>query len=225
MNPWLALPLEDYEGHMGSAAVNQLGPLSELFGEALARLRPQSVAVLGVAGGNGLEHVDSTLTARVVGIDVNPGYLAATKQRFPDLRGLELHCADLQHDVLNVEPVALVHAALVFEHAGTGQCLDTAVSLVSDGGHLSVVLQLPSEDHPVVTPSAFASMETLAGGFTFVDPHHLRRMLAQRELRLTHQARLTLPAARRSGADISSAPDAAIVRLRTSRHRPAAPRR
>jgi len=192
MNPWLALPLEDYEGHMGSAAVNQLAPLADLFGEALARLRPRSVAVLGVAGGNGLEHIDSTLTTRVIGIDVNPAHLAATKQRFPDLRGLELHCADLQHDRLDVEPVALVHAALVFEHAGTAQCLDNAVSLVSGGGHMSVVLQLPSEDQPVVTPSAFASMETLAGDFTFVDPHQLRRLLAQRDLRLTHQSRLTL---------------------------------
>jgi trans-aconitate methyltransferase len=192
MNPWLALPLEDYEGHMGSAAVNQLGPLADLFGEALARLRPRSVAVLGVAGGNGLQHVDRTLTARVVGIDLNPAYLAATEQRFPDLRGLELHCADLQQPLLDVEPVALVHAALVFEHAGTGQCLDNAVSLVSGGGHLSVVLQLPAEGQPVVTPSAFPSMEALAGDFTFVDPHQLRRMLAQRELRLTHQSRLTL---------------------------------
>jgi len=192
MNPWLALPLEDYEGHMGSTAVNQLKPLADLFGEALARLRPRSVGLLGVAGGNGLEHVDSTLTTRVVGIDVNPAYLAATRQRFPDLRGLELHCADLQHQLLDVEPVALVHAALVFEHAGTEQCLDNAVSLVSGGGHLSVVLQLPSGGQPVVTPSAFASMETLAGDFAFVDPHHLRRMLAQRELRLTHQARVTL---------------------------------
>src|SRR6185369_2853176 len=116
MNPWLALPLEDYEGHMGSEAVNQLAPLADLFGEALARLRPRSVAVLGVAGGNGREHVDSTLTTRVLGI--------------------ELHCADLQHDLLDVEPVALVHAALVFEHAGTERCLDNAVSLVSGGGHL-----------------------------------------------------------------------------------------
>jgi len=58
MNPWLALPLEDYEGHMGLDAVNQLAPLADLFGEALARLRPRSVAILGVAGGNGLQHVD-----------------------------------------------------------------------------------------------------------------------------------------------------------------------
>jgi hypothetical protein len=192
MNPWLALPLEDYEGHMGSAAVDQLGPLADLFGEALARLRPRSVAVLGVAGGNGLELVDGTLTTRVVGIDLNPGYLDATKARFPDLRGLELHCADLERDTLNLEPVSLVHAALVFEHAGTARCLDTAVSLVAAGGHLSVVLQLPSDAHEPVTPSAFPSMATLADDFALVDPHQLRRELAQRDLRLTHQSRRTL---------------------------------
>jgi hypothetical protein len=192
MNPWLALPLEDYEGHMGSAGVNQLAPLADLFGEALARLRPRSVAVLGVAGGNGLQHVDGTLTSRVVGIDVNPGYLAATKDRFPDLRGLELHCADLERELLDVEPVSLVHAALVFEHAGMDRCLDNALSLVAPGGHLSVVLQLPSEAHQAVTPTAFTSMATLADDFSFIDPHHLRRLLAQRELRLTHQARLSL---------------------------------
>ena len=192
MNPWLALPLEDYEGHMGSDTVNQLGPLADLFGEALARLRPRSLAVLGVAGGNGLEHVDSSRTVRVVGIDVNPDYLAVTRQRFHDLRGLELVCADLACEAVEIEPVALVHAALVFEHAGTGRCLDSAVSLVAPGGHLSVVLQIPTEGREAVTPSSYPSMCTLAEGFAFVDPHHLRRLLAQQDLRLTHQSRRTL---------------------------------
>lgn len=177
---------------MGSPAVDQLAPLADLFGEALARLRPRSVAVLGIAGGNGLEHVDGTLTTRIIGVDLNPSYLAATKARYPDLRGLELHCADLEQDTLNLEPVSLVHAALVFEHAGTGQCLDTAVSLVAPGGHLSVVLQVPSDEHEAVSQAGFASIDTLADDFTFVDPHQLRRELAQRELRLTHQARRVL---------------------------------
>src|SRR5699024_3919919 len=123
MNPWLALPLEDYEGHMGSAAVDQLTPLADLFGEALARLRPRSVAVLGVAAGSGRAHVDSALRTRVVGIDLTPDYLAAARTRFSDLRGLELHCVDLKHETPSLEPVSLVHAALVFEHAGTGRCL------------------------------------------------------------------------------------------------------
>ena len=177
---------------MGSDAANQLGPLADLFGEALARLRPRSVAVLGVAGGNGLQHLDGAITARVVGIDINPGYLAATRQRYPELRGLELVCADLAHDAIDIEPVSLVHAALVFEHAGIGRCLDNAVSLVAPGGHLSVVLQIPTEGQEPVTPSAYASMASLADGFTLVDPHRLRRRLAQQDLRLTHQLRLTL---------------------------------
>jgi len=192
MNPWLALPLGDYEGHMGSDAVNQLAPLADLFGEVLARLRPRSVAILGVAGGNGLQHVDGTITTRVVGIDVNPDYLAATRERFPDLRGLELLRADLEHDTIKTEPVALVHAALVFEYAGTGRCLESAVSLVAPDGHLSVVLQIPSEGRQAVTPSGYASMNSLADGFSFIDPHRLRRLLAQQDLRLTHQSRLAL---------------------------------
>jgi hypothetical protein len=48
-NPWLSIPLEDYEGHMGSAGVQQLRILAELFKRALDRCLPESVAVLGIA--------------------------------------------------------------------------------------------------------------------------------------------------------------------------------
>jgi hypothetical protein len=192
MNPWLELPLEEYESHMGSRGANQLGPLADLFGEAVARLRPRSLAVLGVSGGNGLQHVDSTLTVRVLAIDLNPAYLEATRHRYPDVRGLELHCIDLAHDSLNLEPVALVHAALLFEHAGTATCLDNAVALVAPGGHLSVVLQLPTAGHEAVTASPFPRISALAEHFAFVDPHRLRRVLSAQGLRLTHQSRVAL---------------------------------
>jgi len=49
-NPWLNIPLADYEGHMCSPEVQQLDALSELFGVALGRCLPASVAVLGIAG-------------------------------------------------------------------------------------------------------------------------------------------------------------------------------
>ena len=61
-NPWLSIPLEDYEGHMGSEGVRQLRALAELFKCALDLCLPESVAVLGVAGGNGLEQIDCTVT-------------------------------------------------------------------------------------------------------------------------------------------------------------------
>jgi hypothetical protein len=193
MNPWLALPLGDYEGHMRSPDVDQLGPLSDLFSEVLRRHRPASVAILGIAGGNGIEHVDPSVTSRVVGLDLNPQYLDVTRRRFPDLRGLELHCADLAQATLAIPPVALVHAAMLFEHAGIGLCLDTALSLVAPGGVLSTVLQLPSETAGAVGVTPFPSMETLARHFAFVDPVHLQQALAERGWTLAHQSRLPLP--------------------------------
>jgi hypothetical protein len=81
-NPWLAISLEDYEGHMGSDDVRQLEPLSDLFRCALDLCRPESVAVLGIAGGNGLERVDPTITKRIVGVDIHAGYLGVVQQRY-----------------------------------------------------------------------------------------------------------------------------------------------
>jgi hypothetical protein len=75
--------------------VAQLQVLADLFGDALNAVRPASIAVLGVAGGNGLERVDSACTQRIVGLDVSAEYLEVVAERFPKLAGLELHCADL----------------------------------------------------------------------------------------------------------------------------------
>src|SRR5436305_9182848 len=94
-NPWLSIPLGDYEGHMGSAGVRQLTVLAELFKCALDCCSPESVAVLGVAGGNGLEQIDCAATKRIVGVDINQGYLEEVQRRFGTLPGLELHCRDL----------------------------------------------------------------------------------------------------------------------------------
>jgi hypothetical protein len=87
-NAWLSIPLEDYEGHMGSAGVRQLSVLSELFKRALDRCLPQSVAVLGVAGGNGLEQINCAATKRIVGVDINQRYLDKVQRRFGTLAGL-----------------------------------------------------------------------------------------------------------------------------------------
>ena len=61
-NPWLNIPLADYEGHMRSDEVQQLDALTELFAAALERCQPTSVAILGAGGGNGLDRIDSRVT-------------------------------------------------------------------------------------------------------------------------------------------------------------------
>ena len=193
-NPWLSIELEDYEGHMGSENVRQLAALSDLFKCALDVCTPKSVAVVGVAGGNGLERVDPAVTNRVVGLDVNPRYLEAVRRRHETLPGLELCCTDLADTPSTLLPVELVHAALIFEHTGLGRCLENALRLVAPGGKLSVVLQLPSEVEQGVTPTRYASMQALRDSFELVDISEFRRKIEEKGFHLFHEERRSLPA-------------------------------
>jgi hypothetical protein len=195
-NPWLDIPLADYEGHMNSPEVQQLEVLSDLFAEAISFRPPSSIAVLGVAGGNGLDRIDGNITSRVVGLDVNPQYLDAVRHRYSHHPRLELHCIDLAEQAINIEPVQLVHAALVFEHTGVSRALENAISLVADAGALSVVLQLPSKVSHEIGRGGFASMQKLASHFSLIDPAVLRAALEERAFRLIHETSRELPASK-----------------------------
>jgi SAM-dependent methyltransferase len=178
---------------MNSEGVAQLGPLAEMFGEALRSFQPESVAILGVAGGNGLERVDPAVTSRVCGIDINPDYLSAVRQRHAALPGLELHCLDLAAQRLEAPPVEMVHAALIFEHAGLELCLNNAIDLVVPGGVLSVVLQLPSAVEPAVGNSDVESVQAQRHNFQFVDRDALTQALETRGFHFVRLVERPLP--------------------------------
>lgn len=182
---------------MKSVNVQQLDALSELFARALAYCRPASVAVLGIAGGNGLDQIDTGMTKRIVGFDINASYLDEVRSRYAGISGLELFCVDLARQTVDVESVQLVHAALVFEHAGVGQCLENALSLVESGGFLSAVLQLPSEAEQGVSPTEFSSIQNLKPHFSLIDPQWFQEMLEQRRFRLEEQVQRSVPAGKK----------------------------
>jgi SAM-dependent methyltransferase len=164
-----------------------------MFAEALHSCHPESVAILGVAGGNGLEHIDPSVTRRVCGIDINPEFLSVVRQRYSALPGLELHCVDLAEQQIALPPVQLVHAALIFEHAGLDRCLDNAVDLVAPGGILSIVLQLPSATEPAVGKSSVASVQAHRDSFQFVDGAALTAELADRGFLFVRSVECPLP--------------------------------
>lgn len=207
-NPWLAVPLSEYEQHMNSSEVQQLSVLSDLFAEAMGRCRPSSVAVLGIAGGNGLNHIDGRTTTRVVGMDINPQYLEVVRARYSHLPGLELHCADLSEKRVELEPVQLVHAALIFEHAGTDYCLENAISLLVPGGSLSVVLQLPTESGLTVGASPFPAIQRLKSHVSLIRSAWFRKSLEGRGFRLIYQTTRALPAGKGFWMGIFCAPEA-----------------
>ncbi len=191
--PWLSIPLEDYEGHMNAPEVGQLPVLAKLFDRVLERCRPQSVAIVGIAGGNGLESIDSSVTKRIVGIDINQEYLQAVEQRFGGLPGLELHCCDLTMHAPELAPVALVHAALLFEHTGFGAALNNVLSLIEARGNLSVVLQLPGAQAEDVAVTKFPSLQSVKQNFALVEVAEFRREMASRGFRIIDDDKRLLP--------------------------------
>lgn len=173
-NPWLSIPLEDYEGHMASPEIRQAQMLAESLAEALDIYVPRSVAILGCAGGNGFTKIPRGFE-RVVGVDINPGYLEAAAARY---RGrfatLELIAGDLQSDELRFEPVDLVYAGLVLEYVDVDTAMRRIRAMLTPGGRLLTVVQLPTGGHAHVAPSPFGSMQTLGDAMRLVDPARLR---------------------------------------------------
>lgn len=118
-NPFLEIPLDIYEKHMSLDSVQQLQALNRIMSDQLDRYDVSTAMILGTAGGNGLEHVDTTKFDVVYGVDINPQYLEICRQRFSHLgshfKGLLLDLADLS---LSLPKSELIIADLVIEYIG-----------------------------------------------------------------------------------------------------------
>jgi len=177
-SPWTVVPAADYERHMGPEGADQLGPLSAIFARAYAGVRPRRLLALGVATGNGLEHVDPEITERAVGVDVNIQYVAIARQRHQRLGPhLELFCADLERVELPAASFDLVWAALVLEYADPRIAAGRIAGWLAPGGSLVAVIQLPSPGGKAV-PSPVRTMDPVADAMRLVPPEELELLAA-----------------------------------------------
>jgi len=178
-NPWLHIPLADYEGHMTLPQVAQAQLLADLFADVLGRYAPVSVAVLGCSGGNGFERIDPAVTRRVVGVDLNPEYIEQARQRYAGrFDALELFIGDVQTEQFAFARVELVFAALLLEYVDVAAVLARIRDMLVAGGTLVTVVQLPCATVPEVTPSPYVSLATLASVMRLVPPEGLSRWAA-----------------------------------------------
>jgi SAM-dependent methyltransferase len=197
-NPWLDVTEADYDGHMGSPAVNQTPVLAELLRDALEAVRPATVLLLGCTTGNGLEHVRPEVTSHVTAVDINAGFLAQLTGRFarPPFE-LQTRCLDLA--VAEFEPDAfdLVHAALVFEYFDWVPAIPRLARALRPSGILSVVVQRPSTATAPVTPTPFMTIQSLAPLFHFIEPDVLSSEAIRAGLTPVFQRTVPLPSAKR----------------------------
>lgn len=180
-NPWSIVPASDYERHMGPEGVDQLAPLSAFFQEAYLGAQPDRLLVVGSATGNGLEHVDPAVTARIVALDVNLQYLGICRQRFFHLGPrLELYCTSASAWRSPPGSFDLIHAGLVFEYLHPEPLVAQVATWLSDHGTASVVLQLPGGQAPV---PALKALEIIERAQRLVPPEELTALFEAHGLR------------------------------------------
>ena len=153
-NPWEEISLDDYEKHMSLDSVRQLQALDSIMKEQFSAYPVETAAVLGVAGGNGLEHIATDKFRKVYGIDINADYLRAVSQRYTQLSGvLECLRIDLINEAEKLPQAQLLIANLLIEYIGYG-AFQRAI-LQTAPRYVSCVIQINTDEEQWVSESPY----------------------------------------------------------------------
>ncbi len=172
-NPWLVIPLEDYERHMSHHLVGQAILLNSLTKKYLNEIKPATAVFLGIAGGNGLEHIDKNITKAVYGIDINQDYLDTVFKRYKHAIGfLQLKNLDIVKNPETICRADFIWAALVLEYTGVDKGLEFCTNNIRKGGHMIVSIQ-SNNNNPSVSTTGIESVKKAGKLFSIVGPENL----------------------------------------------------
>lgn len=153
-NPWEEISLDDYENHMSLDSVGQLQALNALMRLQFSAHSAKTVMVLGVAGGNGLEHARPLGFEKIYGVDISDDYLREVSRRFADMSGvLECLRIDLLSDAQNLPQAQLVIADLLIEYIGY-KAFQRAVEQIKPE-YVSCVIQVNTDPKAWVSDSPY----------------------------------------------------------------------
>ena len=144
-NPWEEISLSDYENHMKLDSVQQLQTMNQMMEGQLRAYPASSVMILGIAGGNGLEHIDKDKFRKVYGVDINEEYLKAVEERYPCMADI-LECVrlNLLEEADKLPQAELLIANLLIEYIGY-DCFQRVVKQVSPK-YVSCIIQINTDD-------------------------------------------------------------------------------
>ena len=153
-NPWEEIKLDDYEKHMSLDSVKQLQAMNSIMKDQFESYPVISAMVLGVAGGNGLNHVRKEKYQKVYGVDINKEYLKAVEQRYSNL-GESLVClpVDLINEYKSLPKSQLVIANLLIEYIGY-EAFKKVIAHV-ETQYVSCVIQINTDKENWVSDSPY----------------------------------------------------------------------
>lgn len=192
-NPWNEIPLEDYENHMAHNSVGQLEFLNSLTRKYLNKTKPETCLFLGIAGGNGLEHIDNNYTDNVIGIDINQDYLNKANERYSKkIPSLQL----INFDITTASKVFckadFIWAALVLEYIGIEKSLEFSINNLQPGGNLIVSIQA-NNGIQSVSQSGVESVQKVGAIFQLIDPEILIAKALEMKLKLIETEEFFFP--------------------------------
>jgi predicted TPR repeat methyltransferase len=192
-NPWLHIPLDDYEGHMSHHLVGQAALLNALTKKYLDAIKPEVCIFLGIAGGNGLEHIDNQVTQSVYGIDINQDYLDTASKRYKEsIPTLQLVNLDITRHSESICKADLIWAALVLEYTGIDKALAFCSNNIRKEGHLVISIQ-SNNNKQTVSPTGIESVKKAGEIFSIVDPELLASKISENGYKLVGKEENMLP--------------------------------
>jgi len=192
-NPWLDIPLDDYERHMLHHLVGQANLLNTLTKKWLDDIKPETALFLGIAGGNGLEHIDTNITKQIYGVDINPDYLDTALKRYQHkIPSLLLMNLDIGQHTESICKADFIWAALVLEFTGIDKALEFCTNNICKGGHLIVSIQ-SNNNKQSVSATGIESIKKAGEIFSMINPEDLLVRSAKKGYKLIGKEENGLP--------------------------------
>ncbi|WP_312648302.1 class I SAM-dependent methyltransferase [Aminipila sp.] len=152
-NPWTEIKLDDYENHMQLQSVFQLQAMNSLMYDQIYHYPVSSVMILGIAGGNGLNHINTNKIKKVFGVDINKNYLDMCVERYSALGDIfQPINVDLTNPKLILPQTDLVIANLLLEYIGY-DCFQRLIK-GSMPKYVSCVIQI-NDDNGFISDSPY----------------------------------------------------------------------
>ena len=153
-NPWEEISLETYEKHMSLDSVKQLQLMNRIMKSQFEDYPVDTVIILGIAGGNGLEHIDTKKYKKVYGVDINELYLQETQKRYSNLADI-LQCLhlDIVCETEKLPQSQLLVANLLIEYIGYDAFV-RAVNIINPE-YISCVIQINTDEEMWVSDSPY----------------------------------------------------------------------
>ena len=153
-NPWEEISLETYEKHMSLDSVKQLQLMNRIMKSQFEDYPVDTVMILGIAGGNGLEHINIKKYKKVYGVDINELYLQETQKRYSNLADI-LQCLhlDIVCETEKLPQSQLLVANLLIEYIGYDAFV-RAVNIINPE-YISCVIQINTDEEMWVSDSPY----------------------------------------------------------------------